>query len=136
QPANAVAIVANRYDGIDFPQNDCRLLFIEGLPRGTNLQERFLMSKMGASALLIDRIQTRVVQAIGRCTRALQDYSAVVVSGEELPDYLADRRQRSFLHPELQAEVEFGIEQSKGTTEDDLLENFDIFLEHQAAWEA
>ena len=34
----AVAIVANRYDGIDFPGDDCRLLFIEGLPRAVNLQ--------------------------------------------------------------------------------------------------
>jgi Rad3-related DNA helicase len=30
----AVAVVANRYDGIDLPEDDCRLLFIEGLPRG------------------------------------------------------------------------------------------------------
>ena len=35
---HAVAIVANRYDGIDFPGEDCRLLFVEGLPRATNLQ--------------------------------------------------------------------------------------------------
>jgi Rad3-related DNA helicase len=82
----AVAVVANRYDGIDFPNDDCRLLFIEGLPRATNLQERFLMTRMGAQHLFNERIQTRVLQAIGRCTRGLNDYSAVVVTGEELPD--------------------------------------------------
>ncbi|TSE13973.1 DEAD/DEAH box helicase, partial [Mesorhizobium intechi] len=98
----AVAVIANRYDGIDFPGNDCRLLFIEGLPRAANLQERFIMLRMGASQLFNDRVQTRVLQAIGRCTRSLQDYSAVIVSGEELPDYLADRRRRVHLHPELQ----------------------------------
>ena len=43
----AVAVVANRYDGIDFPNDDCRLLFVEGLPKATNLQERFLMNRMG-----------------------------------------------------------------------------------------
>jgi hypothetical protein len=42
----AVAVVANRYDGIDFPDDDCRLQFVEGLPRAANLQERFLMSRM------------------------------------------------------------------------------------------
>jgi Rad3-related DNA helicase len=51
----AVAIVANRYDGIDFPGDDCRLLFIEGLPRATNLQERFLMGRMGANLLFKSR---------------------------------------------------------------------------------
>lgn len=119
--SQAVAVIANRYDGIDFPGNDCRLLFIEGLPRAANLQERFIMLRMGASQLFNDRVQTRVLQAIGRCTRSLQDYSAVVVSGEELPDYLADRRRRVYLHPELQAELEFGIEQSVGTTVADII---------------
>lgn len=54
------------------------------------------MTRMAANALYNERIQTRVVQAIGRCTRSLEDYSAVVVSGEELPDYLADLRRRLF----------------------------------------
>jgi hypothetical protein len=133
--SNAVAAVANRYDGIDFPGDDCRLLFIEGLPKATNLQERFLMARMGAAVLLNERVQTRVLQAIGRCTRSLEDFSAVIVSGEELPDYLADRRRRVFLHPELQAELEFGIEQSKDTTPDGLMENVDIFLKNKEDWE-
>jgi Rad3-related DNA helicase len=83
----AVAIVANRYDGIDLPDDDCRLLFIEGLPRAVNLQERFLMVRMGANLLYNERVQTRVLQAVGRCTRGLNDYSAVVVTGEDLPAY-------------------------------------------------
>ena len=47
----AVAIVANRYDGIDFPGEECRLLYVEGLPKAMNSQERFLMSQMGANIL-------------------------------------------------------------------------------------
>jgi hypothetical protein len=132
---NAVAVVANRYDGIDFPGDDCRLLFIDGLPRAVNAQERFLMSRMGANVLFNERVQTRVLQAIGRCTRSLQDFSAVIVSGEELPDYLTDRIRRSYLHPELQAELDFGIEQSQGTTLADILDNFNIFLRNGKEWE-
>jgi hypothetical protein len=132
---SATAIVANRYDGIDFPGDECRLLFIEGLPRATNLQERFLMSRMGANALFNERIQTRVLQAIGRCTRSLEDYSAVVVSGEELPDYLADNHRRKFFHPELQAELKFGIEQSIDIDAGAILENLKIFLENGKDWE-
>lgn len=131
----AVAVVANRYDGIDFPDEDCRLLFVEGLPRATNLQERFLMNRMGASLLFNERVQTRVLQAIGRCTRSLNDFSAVVVTGEDFPTYLTDRRRRQFFHPELQAELEFGIEQSTGVNKDDIVENFNIFLKHGDGWE-
>lgn len=133
---HAVAVVANRYDGVDFAGDECRLLFIEGLPKAMNSQERFLMTRMGANALYNERIQTRVVQAIGRCTRSLEDFSAVVVSGEELPDYLADIRRREFFHPELQAEIAFGTFQSKDSTIAELIENFEIFLENGKAWEA
>ena len=133
---HAAAIVANRYDGVDFAGDECRLLFIEGLPKAMNSQERFLMTRMGANTLYNERIQTRVVQAIGRCTRSLEDFSAVVVSGDELPDYLADIRRREFFHPELQAEIKFGTFQSKDTTIAELIENFEIFLENGKAWEA
>src|SRR2546430_2699718 len=51
----AVALVASRYDGIDFPGQECRLLFIEGMPKAMNLQERFLMSRMGANLLFNER---------------------------------------------------------------------------------
>jgi hypothetical protein len=136
QSPQAVAIVANRYDGIDFPDDDCRLLFIEGLPRAANLQERFLMTRMGAQLLFSERVRTRVLQAVGRCTRGLNDYSAVVVTGEELPDYLTNPKRRSYFHPELQAELEFGIGQSTDVKVAAIKDNFRIFLDHQSEWEA
>jgi len=132
---NCVAVFSNRYDGIDFPGDECRLLFIDGLPKTTNAQERFFVSRMGAYALLQSRIQTRVVQAVGRCTRSLQDFSAVVVSGMELTDYLISPTRTKFLHPELQAELDFGARQSSNTSFNDLVENFDIFLRNDATWE-
>lgn len=135
QSKRAVAVIANRYDGIDFPDDDCRLLFVEGLSRTTNLQERFLINRMGASLLFNERIQTRVLQAIGRCTRGLNDYSAVVITGDELPAYLTDRKRRAFFHPELQAELAFGVDQSTKVELTDLLDNFSIFLEHDEEWE-
>ncbi|WP_129136910.1 DEAD/DEAH box helicase [Luteimonas sp. YGD11-2] len=133
---NSIAVIANRYDGIDFPNDDCRLLFIEGLPRATNLQERFFVNRMGAGLLLDERIQTRVFQAVGRCTRGLNDYSAVVVLGDDLSAYLADKKRRKFFHPELQAEIEFGVEQSTGIDKEAIVDNFAIFLRHDSEWEA
>lgn len=131
----AVVVVANRYDGIDFPGNHSRLLLVNGLPKATNSQEKFLMSRMGANLLFNDRIQTRVLQAIGRCTRSMEDYSAVVVTGSELPDYLSNIKRRVYLHPELQSELNFGINESMGTDSNNFIENFEIFLENGSRWE-
>lgn len=131
---NAAAVLANRYDGIDFPGDECRLLCVDGLPRAMNSQERFIMSKMAAAVLFNERIQTRVLQAAGRCTRALQDRSAVFVTGTELVDFLADSRKWKHFHPELQAELSFGVLQSTDTPIDSFQENFNMFMENSHQW--
>ncbi|SEO30734.1 Replicative superfamily II helicase [Paracoccus alcaliphilus] len=134
QEKNAVAVLAGRYDGLDFPDDECRMLCVDNLPKASNLQERFFSRKMGAELLLSSRIQTRVIQAIGRCTRSLQDRSAVFISGEELQDYLTDKNLRQHLLPELQAEIDFGVEQSIGVSSSDFKDNYEIFLENGDDW--
>jgi DEAD/DEAH box helicase/Helicase C-terminal domain len=131
---HAVAILANRYDGIDFPNDECRFLCVDGLPKAMNAQERFIMSKMGAAVLYNERIQTRVLQAMGRCTRALQDRSAVFVTGTSLVDFLADNRNWTHFPPELQAELSFGVDQSRDVEASAISENFDMFLKNNAGW--
>ncbi|MBI6710863.1 DEAD/DEAH box helicase [Pseudomonas syringae] len=133
ETANATAVIANRYDGMDFPHNQCRLLILEGLPKSANLQEKFLMSKMGCGILLNDRIQTRIVQAVGRCTRANSDYAAVIVKGNEWLDYLLTNDNTQYLHPEIQAEIEFGEFQSN-TNIEEILENLDSFKNQNDDW--
>jgi hypothetical protein len=134
QDPAAMAVIANRYDGIDLSGDECRLLFVDGLPRGANLQERFLSGRIGAQLLLEDRVLTRVVQAFGRCTRSANDFAGVVVLGEHLVRYLMTQERRTCLHPEIQAEVEFGLEQSKGLSAAGLLENLDHFLRQDDEW--
>ncbi len=129
--SKAVAVVANRYDGIDFPGEECRLLVMDGLPRAVNLQERVLINKMSAVALLSDRIRTRLIQAVGRCTRSDEDYSAVVVLGDELATYFGEAENRALLHPELQAEVEFGLYESTGISAEAFQDNLGIFLNQE-----
>lgn len=130
----AVAIIANRYDGIDFAEEEARTLIISDLPTSTNLQERFFVSRMAANELLNERILTRIVQAMGRCTRSPTDYSAVIVLGEKLVSYLLPEKKRKLLHPELQAELEFGIDQSKDASLKDFIENLQSFLEQTSDW--
>ena len=71
------------------------------------------MLRVTAQLLLDDRILTRLVQGFGRCTRSPNDYAAVIILGENLNNYLFKKERREFFHPEIQAELEFGLEQSK-----------------------
>jgi Rad3-related DNA helicase len=132
----AVAVMAARYDGIDFSEDECRLLVLWGQPRGLNLQERFLSSRMAATLLLEDRVLTRIVQGAGRCTRTPTDYAAVVVLGYDLTRLLQQEEIRRLLHPELQAELEFGLLQSKSvTTPDAFHEYLSDLLSRSAEWQ-
>ncbi|MHB0947038.1 MAG: DEAD/DEAH box helicase [Sedimentisphaerales bacterium] len=131
---NAIALLANRYDGIDFCDEDCRLLIIVGISRATNLQERFFISRICALPLYNDRIITRIVQATGRCTRSPNDYSAVVILSDDFAGFLMQREKTSLFHPELQAEIEFGIQQSRNVTIEEFMANLKIFLEQDNEW--
>lgn len=130
----AVAIAANRYDGIDLRDDECRLAVVDGLPTARNLQERFLISRMASGPILQDRILTRVTQAVGRCTRSPTDYAAVVVRGDDLNTFILNEQNRRLLNPELQAELEFGLEQAKDATIEGQLDNLSIFLAHGDTW--
>ena len=131
----AIAILANRYDGLDFLDDACRLLILDGLPKAANLQEIFQITRMMAGNLYKDRIRTRIVQAIGRCTRSATDYAAVVVLGDDFFDWLVVNDRQTLFHPELQGELQFGIQQ-KDVAKDisDYVENLRVFLEHGDSW--
>lgn len=131
---DVVAVLANRYDGIDLPDDECRLVIMDGLPKAVNLQEQFLVHRMGAVRVLENRIRTRVVQGFGRCTRSPTDYAAVVILGQDLNDYLLKRESRASLHPELRAEIDFGIDQSRDVDDSTFRENFAILIGQGEDW--
>lgn len=134
QVGSAIAVLANRYDGIDLIGDECRYLIIYDLPESTNLQERFIISRLGASALFQGRIRTRITQAVGRCTRSSTDYALVVIIGDKVHQYFHMPEKRETLHPELQAEVNFGVEESKVDNPSELEENIAIFIDHGEEW--
>jgi hypothetical protein len=126
--------LANRYDGLDLPDDDCRMVILDGLPDSYSLQERFLSERVDAQAALAERVRTRVIQGAGRCTRGPNDFAVVVVVGSTLTNYLARPDIKSALDAELQAEVEFGWNNSLANTHDEIIENVQVFLNYDQPW--
>ena len=131
---HAILALAGRYDGLDLPDDACRLVVLDGLPDWAHLQERFLASNLRAKVALEERTRTRVVQGAGRATRNPSDHAIVLVRGGNLTRYLTSPVIRQALDPDLQAEIEFGLTNSRGVPNGDLLENVRIFLEQGDAW--
>lgn len=126
--------LANRYDGMDLPDNACRIVVLDGKPDAVGLQERFLSERAGANSALSERIRTRIVQGAGRSTRGPKDFAVVVIKGTDLTKYFAQPENVAALEPELQAEVQFGWDNSRGVDPDDIVENVEMFLEHEDDW--
>ncbi|MFB8369620.1 DEAD/DEAH box helicase [Pseudarthrobacter sp. NPDC055928] len=130
----ALLTLSNRYDGIDLPDEDCRLVVLDGLPAKGDLQERFLYSALGAQNVLQERIRARIAQGAGRATRNFRDYSTVIVLGDDLVSYLTRNDVQSAFHPDLHAEIEFGWQQSLDGDSANMTENIAIFDEHGNDW--
>jgi hypothetical protein len=131
----AALVLANRYDGIDLPGEDCRLLVLDGLPVAVNALERFLFQRLAATGLLGERMRTRLTQGVGRCTRGEGDWCAVLVASREAYDFCARGEVRALLHPELQGELRFGLEESRDRESADFLDLLEVLFEHGEEWQ-
>ena len=108
----AILDLANRYDGVDLPDDICRLLILAGLPAQGDLQERFLYESLGAGAVLQERVRTRITQGAGRATRNTKDHATVIMIGDDLTNFVLRPDVLAALREELHAEIQFGHDQS------------------------
>lgn len=106
---NAIAILANRYDGVSFSEESSHLLLIKDLPPYISLQDNFFASRMKAAPLLNERLVSRITQAVGRCTRSAMDFAVVIIEGNSLEDILTNRTKQELFPAELRAELTTGL---------------------------
>lgn len=109
----AVLALAGRYDGLDLPDEDCRLLLMHGSPAAVSEFERYLSDQWKMGPLLRGRERMRLTQGLGRCTRHSTDYAVVVWMGESLVSATGNLALRSGLPSDLRAELDWGLEQSQ-----------------------
>ena len=103
---------AARYDGIDFPGDQCRLAIIPSPPITSDPQEEFFSAFLQDAAFLKSRFSQRIAQSLGRCNRGVADFAVYVFLdprferrfGGNDPDYL------TFLPPDIRAEMEAALE--------------------------
>ncbi len=83
-----IVVFVNRYDGIDLPDDACRLLVIDGLPPLKNEKDRYIQSVDPNSDILRrEQIQT-IEQGMGRGVRSNGDSCCIVLMGDNLADVL------------------------------------------------
>lgn len=84
--SNGLYVLLNKYDGIDLPDDACRMLIIDGLPNIMNINDRYEKSVVNQSdRILKERIQ-KIEQGMGRGIRSSSDYCVVFLLGNKLTD--------------------------------------------------
>jgi replicative superfamily II helicase len=106
--ANTLVLV-NRYDGIDLPDDSCRILIFDGKPYSESLIDSYEEEcRPESDATLMRQIRT-VEQGMGRSVRGEKDYSAIVVVGPELTRLLRDLKSRGYLSSQMATQIEIGL---------------------------
>ena len=79
-----LAVLVNKYDGVDLPGDACRILVVDGLPDARRLVDRYEQGALRASERYRARQVQRIEQGMGRAIRSNDDYSVVILMGAQL----------------------------------------------------
>lgn len=100
-----LAVIVNRYDGIDLPGDACRVLVIDGVPEAYTGIERREAAALRQSRAMTTRQMQRVEQGMGRGVRSRDDRCAVVILGASLTRLLAQADVARLLSPATRAQM-------------------------------
>ncbi|MGO9862191.1 MAG: DEAD/DEAH box helicase [Terriglobales bacterium] len=113
QNTDVFLTLAGRYDGLDLPDEQCRLLVLSESPAAINPFERHLSERWKMGPVLRKRERTRLIQGMGRCTRNATDFAIIVWLGQSLVNAATSSALMKGFPPELAAEINWGVEQSE-----------------------
>lgn len=86
-----VTILVNKYDGIDLPDDACRMLVIDGLPSMSSEYELFIQGINPTDNRLCREQIQKIEQGMGRGVRSNNDYCAIVFMGDNLANAIVNQ---------------------------------------------
>jgi replicative superfamily II helicase len=103
-------VLVNRYDGIDLPDDMCRVLVFDGRPFSESLIDLYQEHCRPESDATLMRTIRTIEQGMGRSVRGEKDYSVVIITGPDITRLVRDKESRKFLSPQMSTQIEIGLE--------------------------
>jgi hypothetical protein len=132
-----LVVLVARYDGVDLPDDACRVLIIDGLPERYSPQERVEAAAIGdVDSMSVQQVQ-RIEQGMGRGVRAVDDFCAVILLDSRLVERLYTADGRRMLSPGTRAQYELSMRFANGGRNQKMgfFESaVEAFLERDAKW--
>ena len=98
--------VAGRFDGMDFHDDECRLVVLLTLPRAVNTQEEFISAYLRDAGFMRRRLNQRIVQALGRCNRTETDSGVYVLADKRFATHFGRESNRQGIPANMIAEID------------------------------
>jgi len=105
---NKLRVLVNQYDGVDLPDEICRVLCLDSLPSYNLLCNRHYNIVAPSSKVNEKIMAQRIEQGIGRATRSVNDYSTVLIIGDNLAQFLINPDKQKHLSPEIIKQINIG----------------------------
>lgn len=110
--ASGHLVTAGRYDGMDFPEDACRIEVLPEHPIATSDLEEFITAYLRDAPYAEARSAQRVAQALGRCNRTPADRAVYVLPDPEFISRFSKRRVVSSLPDEVRSDVLRGLDRT------------------------
>ncbi len=105
-----VAVILNKYDGIDLPDDTCRILVLDSRPFSEILTDRYEESCRASSDITTMKLTRTVEQGLGRAVRGEKDYCVVLIVGPSLVKFIRGKKTRAFLSVQTNTQIQIGLD--------------------------
>jgi Helicase C-terminal domain len=108
-------VTAGRYDGMDFPDDACRVEIVPEVPVATSDLEEFVSAYLRDAPFSEQRFAQHVAQALGRCNRSRDDRAVYLLTDPEFVSRFSQRRAIVALPDDPAADVAAALERADRT---------------------
>lgn len=130
-------VIVNRYDGIDLPDDACRVLVIDGLPNISNMDDKYEQEVVRNSERIQREQVQRIEQGMGRGVRSHNDYCVIYLLGNQLTTVLYANEGYRYFSSATRAQFELSekiCEQIEGQSLEAIMEIGDYVLDRNPMW--
>lgn len=106
---NTVVFV-NRYDGIDLPDQMCRVLVIDSMPFYISLHDKYQERCRTDSDLQNIKMAQKIEQGLGRSVRGEKDFSVIILTGTNLVKFILGSNTSRYLSPQTRLQIRIGLD--------------------------
>lgn len=132
-----LVILVNKYDGVDLPNDACRLLIIDELPSAKNLKDRHKEEILRDTPLsYIEKIQ-KLEQGMGRGIRSSIDYCVVLILGTSIAKLMHNEELLDYFSPATKRQIQLSkkvISQMKDSSIKEINDAIDFCLNRSKIW--